>query len=466
MPSLLNEEELALDPYKVLELQLGATDKDIKKAYRKFSLKYHPDKNQSSEAGESLDRASSPRSRADALRLAVVLFRKVTVAHEVLTDSAKRNYLDTRLEEDRRRQAKYETMNKKKREMVDVSDHPSNGDRTRADVDLAQALNAREEEAKRARTQQVQKRKDQVVEEEIMEAGKRMVEEAQKTAAAIAAKATKPTTVHAAAEAGGRGSTINGFTSAHNNGVPGPSSPRRALQTNGANGHHQPRPDISSDELTLIMTFSPLSSISSSSTSLQSILEARYGPITHLILKDPPVVSDSLEGKKKKKAKGKRAVVEFPESNWNGCWACWIDHTSDDHDSSGIRTRKPLELGTKVRWMKDETPSWIDWASRQQIGSNGTSTNHQSNSRQTQAQNGSEGPEVDSAPSFGSAPDLVGGTTMESLLARHHAVGEAERAKKAKEDEYESMTLFRMRQTERDRLAEQIRREEEDEKDD
>jgi preprotein translocase subunit Sec63 len=49
MAPLLSEEEAALDPYTLLGLDKstaggGMTEQVIKKAFRKMSLKYHPDK--------------------------------------------------------------------------------------------------------------------------------------------------------------------------------------------------------------------------------------------------------------------------------------------------------------------------------------------------------------------------------------------------------------------------------------
>lgn len=60
--------------YKILEVEKSATDSEIKKAYRKISLKVHPDKNSHPKADES--------------------FKKVAKAFEVLGDSSKRRIYD------------------------------------------------------------------------------------------------------------------------------------------------------------------------------------------------------------------------------------------------------------------------------------------------------------------------------------------------------------------------------------
>lgn len=67
------------DYYKILGLQKGASDDDIKKAYRKLALKYHPDKNKSAGAEEK--------------------FKEVAEAYEVLSDKKKRDIYDLHGEE-------------------------------------------------------------------------------------------------------------------------------------------------------------------------------------------------------------------------------------------------------------------------------------------------------------------------------------------------------------------------------
>ncbi|XP_022917763.1 dnaJ homolog subfamily B member 6 isoform X1 [Onthophagus taurus] len=67
-----------VDYYRVLEVPRGATTADIKKAYRKLALKWHPDKNP-----ENMDEANRR-------------FKEISEAYEVLSDDTKRKIYDTR----------------------------------------------------------------------------------------------------------------------------------------------------------------------------------------------------------------------------------------------------------------------------------------------------------------------------------------------------------------------------------
>ena len=62
------------DYYKTLGIQKGASEEDIKKAYRKLALKYHPDKNKAADAEEK--------------------FKEIAEAYEVLSDKKKRDVYD------------------------------------------------------------------------------------------------------------------------------------------------------------------------------------------------------------------------------------------------------------------------------------------------------------------------------------------------------------------------------------
>jgi DnaJ-class molecular chaperone len=58
------------DYYKILAVSRSASQADIKRAYRKLSLKYHPDKNSAPDAAEK--------------------FAEISVAYDVLSDPEKR----------------------------------------------------------------------------------------------------------------------------------------------------------------------------------------------------------------------------------------------------------------------------------------------------------------------------------------------------------------------------------------
>ncbi|XP_058407562.1 dnaJ homolog subfamily C member 5G [Diceros bicornis minor] len=61
--------------YAVLELKKGASPEDIKKAYRRLALKYHPDKN----PGDAQ---------------AAEIFKEINTAHSILSDPKKRKIYD------------------------------------------------------------------------------------------------------------------------------------------------------------------------------------------------------------------------------------------------------------------------------------------------------------------------------------------------------------------------------------
>ena len=63
------------DYYEILEVTKGATAEEIKKAYRKVALKYHPDRNQGDKAAEDK-------------------FKEAAEAYEVLSDPAKKAKYD------------------------------------------------------------------------------------------------------------------------------------------------------------------------------------------------------------------------------------------------------------------------------------------------------------------------------------------------------------------------------------
>jgi len=246
-----------------------------------------------------------------------------------------------------------------------------------------------------------------------MDAGKRMLEEAQRRAAATAKSA-------------------------------GQAAPDVLKPTPLATTSSQP--PITPVDLTLILQFPFTSTLPEG---LQDRLTSSYGPINHVYIKDPP----PPEGGGKKKKKGKKAIVEFKEGNWGGCWACWRDLEDGKEGWEGVR----------VKWAAGSTPDWVAWSETHRpprsqplapVSVSGRDTDTRTN------MDTNSDTRTNALPSFGSAPNF-GSTTMSDLLSSHSQSRTDQVNRKKKEDEFESMTLLKMRQMERERLIEEIRREEE-----
>ena len=67
------------DYYKILGVDRNANENEIKKAYKKLAIKWHPDKNNQSE---------------EAQKLAEKTFRDINDAYSVLSDPKKKNMFD------------------------------------------------------------------------------------------------------------------------------------------------------------------------------------------------------------------------------------------------------------------------------------------------------------------------------------------------------------------------------------
>ncbi|EJT52027.1 hypothetical protein A1Q1_06740 [Trichosporon asahii var. asahii CBS 2479] len=362
----LTEEERAIDPYRVLGIEVTATEQQVKKAYRKRSLKCHPDKNPTPEAAQE--------------------FHRISIALAILTDPGKRAFLDKKLEQTRAAEARRAEMDAKRKDLL-----------------------RREEEAKRARTAAQDAIRQKAKEEEIREAGKRLLEERRAQAAAMRAN------------------------TAHTSHPP------------AASAKHLAPPPISPEDLTILLV---VSAPPPNAEELRKQLGTKYGKIADVFVSAPK------EGKKKV-----RAVVEFAPGNWGGCWSCL-------RDAGGIKGAKAKWVGAEPAWVK-----WA--AAQDGTNSLSPPTGDRTHAPSPPSHTGTPAAAPSTrfgSGAFGSAPDHFASVTMfpdiADLTASHRQRAQDERTAHAElASAQESATLLRMRQREKERqdMERRIRQEEGDE---
>lgn len=328
---------------------------------------------------------------------------------------------------------------------------------------MVEALLEREKAAKRQKELEKEEADREAQEEAIKAAGRKMREQAAAAAQAAqqdAASVNKSRMDSRIPKESGTRDSGNG-SSSH----PHPTRGDASSTTS------RPMPPIDASDLTLTLQFPSIPDPTlvppylASLPALEDKIRTLYGPTSFVVLKSPPSTETTAGNGSSSKRKGHRAIIEFAPSNWSGCWACWKDHARKSSEGG-----RPLLPGTKVKWASSGgttaggEPAWVAWAEETQSQAHAQrDAAKQAASAEVpsatipQSRNGPGGqqPFASSFPSSFPAPP--------STKQNPQAASAFSSSSSSSSGDYEAQTMFRMRQMERQRLEDEIRRQEAEE---
>ncbi|CDZ97661.1 Molecular chaperone (DnaJ superfamily) [Phaffia rhodozyma] len=405
------DDEANLNPYVQLELSHTATEKDIKSAYRKKSLKCHPDRN-----------PDNPEAAHQ--------FHLLSLAQALLLDGPKRAALDVKLEATRKRAEKMAGLESRKRNMV-------------------QDLVAKEEAFKRSRLDLAAQSRQKAQEASVQSEGRKLRE-----AAEAARLAALDDTLRLRRETEAERTRLDR------------ESERAKGKSRADFTHSSSRGGKQVDEIerTLTLTF-PLPQYASSTSSpsaLSAFLSESYGSLANVVLRPPRIAKKSSKSSKSsatltssEPSEQVTAMVVFPSDNLAGCWALMED---------GKRKRTARLEGIKIKWGLGQEPDWVERLGSSLLSSsNGkTDTDRLKVVDESSAEPRTElGQTYPSTFAYTPAPAPARPSTMPSFgfdpaEAFIPSSGISPPDAKGSVD-YENATLLRMRQAERERLEREIR---------
>ncbi|KAG9019337.1 hypothetical protein FRB90_003743 [Tulasnella sp. 427] len=337
-----------INPYELLDIEITATEAEIKKAYRQKSLKVHPDRH-----------PNNPQ--------AAQKFHELNSAYELLLDPTRRTALDTKLKSQQAKKLRFAAYDNKRKAMMEE-------------------LEKSEREFKKSRLdahREAQRRQQE--EETIKEEGRRLMKEKQEAMSRLAAEKGK--------------------------------------QKAKVEEEAEEAPSTGPLDTTVRLKFSPASHPGLTTPESVATLLRRFGPL------DATSIVLSIKPNKKNPSKPpKHATALVPFSKVDGAFAAVLASGRKDIGMDGI----------EVGWAEGKEPDIVTWLKEKgHLGINSVPVHDKPASSKGQTGRGG----------FSSFPDDL---PFDPEPVKPPIPTEAAGL------DFESLTLMKMRQAERERLEREI----------